>query len=83
MLEVPTQVLIDFGGALGELVQSGQVYRLLTASFLHVDLMHIIMNSISLLFLCTRFEKVYPFYTPFVMLISAITGTPLITQALP
>jgi rhomboid protease GluP len=71
---VQLSVLIDYGAAEGVLIQQGEVYRLITASFLHVDLMHIIMNSISLLFLCTRFEKIYRVYTPFVLLASSITG---------
>ena len=71
-----TQVLIDFGAALGTLIKEGQVYRLITATFLHVNLMHIIMNSISLLIFATRFEKIYPLMTPVVLLVSSITGIP-------
>ena len=55
VLEVQTAVLIDFGAALGTLVKGGEVWRLITASFLHVTLLHIVMNSISLLIFLTRF----------------------------
>ncbi len=55
VLEVQNSVLVDFGAARGDLVKSGQVYRLITASFLHITLLHILMNSISLLIFLTRF----------------------------
>jgi rhomboid protease GluP len=76
VLEISQKVLIDYGGALGSLVKDGELYRLITASFLHANLMHIVMNSISLLFLATRFEKIYPKSTPLILLTSSITGKP-------
>jgi membrane associated rhomboid family serine protease len=48
-------VLIDFGAAVGSLVKEGAIYRLVTATFLHANLLHIVMNSISLLIFVTRF----------------------------
>lgn len=35
--------------------------------------MHIIMNTITLMFFCSRFEKIYPKQTPIVLLVSAIS----------
>lgn len=55
VLEVSATTLVDFGGALGTLIKEGQIYRLLTAAFLHVNLLHILMNSISLFIFLTRF----------------------------
>lgn len=55
ILAIQSQILLDYGAAQGTLIKSGEVYRLITASFLHANLMHIIMNSISLLFIATRF----------------------------
>ena len=66
-------MLIDLGGVKGSLVQAGQVYRLITGIFLHIDLMHIVMNTITLMFFCSRFEKIYPKQTPIVLLVSAIS----------
>ena len=73
-------VLIDFGAAKGNLVKGGEVYRLITASFLHVNLLHITMNSISILLFVSRFEKIYGWQTPLVLLVASITGTPIIMQ---
>jgi membrane associated rhomboid family serine protease len=36
------------------MVSEGQVWRLLTAAFLHNDLTHIVMNTLSALFFLTR-----------------------------
>jgi rhomboid protease GluP len=81
VLEVSTDVLIDFGAALGTLVQEGQVWRLLSAGFLHVNLLHILMNTVSLLIFLTRFEKIYPLHTPVILVVSSVTGTHQIIQA--
>lgn len=66
-------MLIDLGGVKGSLIQAGQVHRLITGIFLHIDLMHIVMNTITLMFFCSRFEKIYPKQTPIVLLVSAIS----------
>ncbi len=55
VLEVPVGILINYGAAVGSLVKDGEVYRLITATFLHVNLLHIVMNSISILIFVTRF----------------------------
>lgn len=55
VLKVKTSVLEDFGAAEGGLIKDGQIYRLVTACFLHANLLHILMNSISMLIFFTRF----------------------------
>jgi len=74
-LAVQVDVLDTFGAVTWRGVQNGEVYRLVTAGFLHANLLHILLNSISLLFIGTRFEKIYPKQTPFILLISCISGT--------
>ena len=74
VLEVSHDVLINFGAAQGYLIKDGEVYRLITAAFLHANLLHIVMNSISMLIFLTRFEKIYPRHTPIVLLVAAISG---------
>lgn len=69
-------MLIDFGAATGTLIKEGQIYRLFTAGFLHVNFLHILMNSISLFIFLTRFERIYPLLTPVILVVSSITGTP-------
>lgn len=48
----------------------------MAAALLHVDLLHITMNSLSILFLLTRLEAIYhPLLIIVLLLISAIAGT--------
>lgn len=75
ILTINVQVLIDFGAIKSDLVQQGEVWRLITAAFLHIDLLHITMNTLSILFFVTRLEKVYnPLYISVMMVVSAIAG---------
>jgi len=75
VLQVSVDVLKQCGAAQGGLIKEGEVYRLVTASFLHVNLLHIFMNSISLLIFVSRFEKIYPKQTAVILLVSSVTGT--------
>ena len=54
VLTVDIQVLIDFGAMKRDLLENGEIWRLITAAFLHIDLLHITMNSLSILFFMTR-----------------------------
>jgi membrane associated rhomboid family serine protease len=74
VLQVSIDVLINMGGALGTLIIKGEVYRLITASFLHSSLFHIVLNSISLLFLLPRFEKIYPLRSILILICASISG---------
>ena len=49
--------LVDLGANAPALVLDGQWYRLVTANFLHVNLLHVYMNSISLLMLGSILER--------------------------
>lgn len=67
--------LQQFGAINPSLIRDGQVWRLLTAAFLHIDLLHITMNSISILFFMSRLEKCYNFrYMMGLALASALAG---------
>ena len=48
------QTLRDFGAFNYQLLKDGEVWRLITAAFLHSDLLQIIMSSISILFFVTQ-----------------------------
>ena len=75
VLTVLPETLRDFGAMNSELFREGQVWRLITASILHVDLLHITMNTLSILFFLTRLEKIYkPQYILALVLTSSITG---------
>lgn len=54
ILEINPQVLLDYGAIQDILVQKGQVWRLLTATFLHMNLLHVVMNLICFVFLLSR-----------------------------
>lgn len=61
-------------------MHEGQIWRLVTAAFLHADLLHITMNTISMLFFLSRLERCYStkVIIPFV-LASAICGNILVS----
>jgi len=59
ILEINSGVLLDFGAGQDLLLRKGQVWRLFTASVLHMNLLHITMNMICFIFLLSRLEKTY------------------------
>lgn len=76
------ETLRKYGAVERQLIKDGEVWRLITAGFLHADLMHISMNTLSILFLLTRIEAIYnPLIVGAFMLISLVAGTPLLSQA--
>ena len=59
--DINTQVLLIFGAkvGLGDLIRSGQWWRLVTAGFLHGGVLHILMNSWVLFDLGAQVEQLY------------------------
>ena len=53
------EVLQDFGALHGPLIASGEYWRLFTAMFLHVGLMHLLVNGVLLLILGRMVEAIY------------------------
>ncbi len=51
-------VLLIFGAKFNPLIAAGQYYRLLTPIFLHIGIMHLIVNSITLYYLGAMVESV-------------------------
>jgi rhomboid protease GluP len=51
--------LVSCGGNLGSLVRGGEVYRLVTAMFLHVGIFHLILNMYSLYVVGPRVEDFF------------------------
>lgn len=67
--------MLQFGAMQDLLLKKAQVQRLLTASFLHMNLLHITMNVIILAFLLSRLERLFKFQVvAFILLASAIAG---------
>ena len=54
-----TEVLVRFGAKVNELVADGEVWRLLTAMFLHIGLMHLAFNSYALFIEGIEVERLY------------------------
>jgi len=76
VLSIKVSVLMNFGALSLKSIQEYEVWRLFTAAFLHLDLLHITMNSLSLSFLLTRIENIYhPLLICTLLFLSAIGGT--------
>ena len=54
-----TQVLLDFGAMFGPIIANGEYWRLFTAMFLHVGLMHLLFNGLALLIFGQVVERTY------------------------
>ncbi len=52
-------VLLDFGAMFGPLIAGGEYWRLFTAMFLHVGMMHLLFNSFGLLIFGRMVERIY------------------------
>jgi rhomboid protease GluP len=61
---ISPEVLITMGANVPLLVKLGGVHRLFTAMFLHAGILHIIMNSASLIAFCAQVESsvTFPLY---------------------
>lgn len=72
VLEVNYDTLLLMGINDSRKVYAGQVYRLVVAQFLHVNMLHLISNTLILLLLVSRLE--YTFGKLRVLLIYTLTG---------
>lgn len=70
-----SQVLIDFGAENNTLINAGQWWRLLSASFIHIGYQHLILNLIFIYFLGKIVENNFGHWRfMFIFLISGIAG---------
>ncbi|KRM13210.1 rhomboid family intramembrane serine protease [Paucilactobacillus suebicus] len=70
-----TQILIEFGAKVGTLIQEGQWWRLITPVFLHIGLMHLVVNSVTVYYIGTQIENMFG-HARFLSIyfVSALTG---------
>ena len=74
-ISISASTLAQFGGNNGLLVKSGELWRLITSAFLHVSLIHLLVNMYSLVILGTQVETyIGKWKFLFIYFISAITG---------
>ena len=75
LLEISYNSLIKFGASQGSKVHSGEVYRLLAAIFVHLNLVHLMGNVFSTFILATRVEYTLGPVKPLIVyLLSGIAG---------
>ncbi len=71
-----TETVGTIGGLQAELVRGGEIYRLITAPFIHLSLIHLLLNMYALYVIGTQLESFYgsvKYLT--IYLFSAITGS--------
>ncbi len=67
--------LIRFGAKFNPYISEGQWWRLITPIFLHIGLLHLLMNSVALYYIGSQVEKIFgstKFF--FLYIISGVTG---------
>jgi len=53
------QTLVDFGANYAPLIKAGEYYRLITSAFLHIGLMHLLVNSYALYVIGPQVESFF------------------------
>ncbi|WP_299739610.1 rhomboid family intramembrane serine protease [uncultured Rossellomorea sp.] len=70
------QTLIEFGAKYNPLMIEGEWWRLVTPIFLHIGILHLLMNTLALFYLGTAVEKMFGrIRFIFIYMISGITGS--------
>lgn len=54
-----TAVLVEFGARVTSLIQAGEIWRLFTPMFLHIGLMHLVINSITVYYIGIQIENIF------------------------
>lgn len=71
-----SKTLLAFGALNGIFVQSGQIWRIVTSAFLHIGLIHLIVNMYSLFIIGNQVETYLGKWRYLIIyLVSAITGS--------
>ena len=70
------KTLLSFGANLGLLVKQGEIYRLLTCAFVHIGIIHLVVNMYSLYVIGSQVENFYgKIKYLLIYLISAVCGS--------
>lgn len=70
------KTLTDFGAKVNPLIVNGEWWRFFTPIFLHIGMIHLVMNTIALYFLGTAVEKIYgKLRFIFIFILSGFSGS--------
>lgn len=70
------KTLTDFGAKVNPLIVNGEWWRFFTPIFLHIGMIHLVMNTIALYFLGTAVEKIYgKLRFLFIFILSGFSGS--------
>ena len=71
-----SEVLLDFGAMFGPLIADGEFWRLFTAMFLHVGLMHLLFNAFGLFIFGRVVERIYgPVLFTIIYVVAGLSGS--------
>lgn len=73
------QTLIDFGAKENSLIMNGEWWRLITSAFLHIGVIHLLMNMIALFYLGSIVEKTFGTFRFIVIYMLSMIGGSLIS----
>lgn len=75
LLQIQADVLLELGANYSPYVKSGQVWRLISAQFLHVNFIHLVGNVITIIIFLSRVEYTFGWWkTLIIYIISGIGG---------
>ena len=76
IIQISPEILVLLGGNVPVLVRDGELYRILTACFLHAGILHWLLNSVGLILFCAKVEALFPFLLFLIaFVIGGIQGT--------
>jgi rhomboid protease GluP len=75
LLQIKAQVLLDLGANYSPNIKDGQVWRLISAQFLHINFIHLVGNVLTIIIFVSRVEYTFnAFRTLFIYILSGIGG---------
>lgn len=79
LFEVDIYTLVDMGAKVNILINNGEIWRFITAAFLHGGLVHIVFNMMALNVIGSQVEQIYGWKKYLVIYFSAALGGSLVS----
>lgn len=73
------QTLIDFGAKENSLIMNGEWWRIISSAFLHIGIIHLLMNMVALFYLGSIVEKTFGTFRFIIIYFISIIGGSLIS----